>query len=96
MVGALLMDIKPAFNIFSRSHMCQRMATLEVDSDLVWWTDLRQTHPAGDGRTNGGRTQHLSGIGSPASPVLFAVYISEMFGYVEERWTSAHCHSSMT
>jgi len=84
------MDIKSAFNNVSRSHLCQRMATLGVDPDLVRWTDSfmqdRRIRLEMEGRT-GAEHSIESGIpqGSPVSPVLFAVYISEMFGYVEER-----------
>jgi len=37
--GALLVDIKSAFNNVSRSRLCQRLTTLGADPDLVRWTD---------------------------------------------------------
>jgi len=79
--GALLMGIMSAFNNVSRVIF----ARLGVDPDQL--LHARQAYTARmEGRT-GAEHSIESGIpqGSPVSPVLFEIYISEMFGYVEER-----------
>ena len=83
------MDIKSAFNV-SRSHLCQRMATLGIDPDLVRLADSfmqdRRIRLEMEGRTG---AEHSIESGIPqeslVSPVLLVVYISEMIGYVKER-----------
>ena len=65
-------------------------AILGVDPYLVRWADSFMQNGRirlkMEGRT-GAEHSIESGIpqGSPVRPVLFAVHISEMFGYVEER-----------
>ena len=89
--GALMMDIKSAFNNVSRSHLAARMMRLGVDPQLVRWTlsfmEDRHIIVELDGKPGEARHGLDSGIpqGSPASPVLFAVYIAEMFSEVEEK-----------
>ena len=66
------------------------MAALGVGPDLVRWPDSfmqdRRIRLEMEGRA-GAEHSIESGIpqGSPVSPVLFAVYIPDMFGYAEER-----------
>jgi len=84
------MDVKSAFNNVSRGHLVGRMMELGVESDLVRWTksfvSSRTVRLVLNGQ-EGGDHEVDAGIpqGSPVSPILFTVYISGLFGYVEER-----------
>jgi len=91
--GALLMDVKSAFNNVSRGHLIGRMMALGVGSDLVRWTESfvsdRKVRLVLNGQ-EGGDHEVDTGIpqGSPVSPILFIVYLSGLFGYVGERVAS--------
>jgi len=84
------MDAKSAFNNVSRGHLVGRMMKLGVESDLVRWTESfvssRKVRLVLNGQ-EGGDHEVDTGIpqGSPVSPILFTVYLSGLFGYVEER-----------
>lgn len=88
--AALLMDVKSAFNNVFRSHLANQMSRVGIDSQLVRWSlsfmeDRRMVVKL----TNKSGCEHQldSGIpqGSPASPILFAIYLSELFDYVEKK-----------
>jgi hypothetical protein len=88
--GALLMDIKSAFNNVSKSHLASQMNRVGIDPQLIQWSlsfihDRRMVIELN--RMYGLEHQLESGIlqGSPVSPILFAIYMSELFDYVEER-----------
>jgi len=86
--GALLMDVKSAFNNVSKAHLGRRMEALEVEPDLIRWAGSfmsdRQVKLVIDGRT-GKANKVDTGIpqGSPAAPILFVTYLSGIFDKVE-------------
>jgi hypothetical protein len=86
--GALLMDVKSAFNNVSKTHLGKRMEVLELEPDLIRWTDSfmsgRQVKLVLDGET-GEANPVDTGIpqGSPAAPILFVTYLSGIFDEVE-------------
>ena len=88
--GALLMDIKGAFDYVSRAKLVQRMKDLSIDNDLIGWTKSfltdRSVELVIDGYTNS-RQRVESGIpqGSPVSPILFLIYISGVFSMIEDQ-----------
>jgi len=88
--GALLMDVKSAFNNVSRGHLVGRMMTPGVESDLIRWTESlvsdRKVQLVLNGQ-EGDDHEADTGIpqGTPVSPIPFTVYLSVLFGYVEER-----------
>jgi len=99
--GALLMDVKSAFNNVSRGHFIERMLQLEVEHDLVRWTESFMSERKVRLVTNGqeGEDHDINtGIpqGSPVSPILFAVCLSGLFGYVEDKVASRRYPSSAT
>ena len=88
--GALLMDVRSAFNNVSRSHLASQMNRVGIDPQLIRWSlsfmeDRRMVVEINN--KPGSEHQLDSGIpqGSPVSPILFAVYMSELFDYVEQR-----------
>ena len=96
--GALLMDVKGAFDHVSRAKLAQRMANLGIDNDLIVWTQSfltgRSMELVIDGFTNP-RQKVEAGIpqGSPVSPILFLIYISEVFSAVEAKLPNVTCVS---
>jgi len=86
--GALFMDVKAAFNNVSRAHLGKRMEALELEPDLIRWTDCfmtgRQVKLVLDGEI-GDASPVDTGIpqGSPAAPILFVTYLSGIFDEVE-------------
>ena len=88
--GALLMDFKSAFNNVRRGHLVERMMPLGVENDLVRWSESfmsqRKVRLCINGQ-EGADHEVNTGIpqGSSASPILFAVYMSGLFGSVEDR-----------
>jgi hypothetical protein len=87
--GALLMDVKSAFNNISKTHLGKRMEVLEREPDLIRWTDSfmtgHQVKLVLDGKT-GDASPVDTGIpqGSLAAPILFVTYLSGIFDTVEE------------
>jgi len=88
--GALLMDVKSAFNNVIRGHLVGCLMELGIESDLVRWTESfvsdRKVRLVLNGQ-EGSDHEVGTGIpqGSPAPPILFTVYLSGLFGHVEER-----------
>lgn len=86
--GALLMDVKSAFNNVNKAHLGRRMEALGVEPDLIRWTCIslsdRQVKLVLDGKT-GEVSPVDTGIpqGSPAAPILFVTYLSGIFDGVE-------------
>ena len=60
---------------------------LGVEGDLVRWTESFVSDRKDLNGQEGGNHEVETGIlqGSPVSPILFTVYLSGLFGYVEER-----------
>ena len=96
--GALLMDVKGAFDYVSRAKLVQRMKELDIDDDLIGWTQSfltdRSVELVIDGFTNSRQKVEL-GIpqGSPVSPILFLIYISGVFSIIEEQLPHVTCVS---
>jgi hypothetical protein len=91
--GAILMDVKGAFDHVSRTRLTKRLEELEADLQLIRWTDnfmkerkvslIINGHETAMELTNSGIPQ-----GSPVSPILFAIYMSGVF----ERWKTRQAH----
>ena len=98
--GALLMDVKRAFDHVSRAQLAQRMADLGIDDDLIGWTKSfltdRWVELIIDGYINA-KQKVETGIpqGSPVSPILFLIYISGVFSQIESRLPQVTCLSFM-
>ena len=96
--GALLMDVKGAFDHVSRAKLAQRMADLGIDNDLIGWTQSfltgRSVELVIDGFTNP-KQKVETGIpqGSPVSPILFLIYISRVFSAIEVKLPDIICMS---
>jgi hypothetical protein len=82
--GSLLMDVKSAFNNVNKAHLGKRMEDLQLEPDLIRWTDSfmtgRQVKLVLDDET-GDASPVDTGIppGSPAAPILFVTYRSGIF-----------------
>jgi len=79
------MDVKSAFNNISRGHLVEHMMQLEVENDFVRWTESFMCQRIVRLYINGqeGANHKVNtGIpwGSPAWAILFAVYVSGLFG----------------
>jgi hypothetical protein len=87
--GAILMDLKGAFDHVSRTRLTKRLEELEADPQRIRWTDNFMKDRKVSLIINGYETAMKptnSGIpqGSPVSPILFAIYISGVFEEVED------------
>ena len=96
--GALMMDVKVAFDRVSRAELVQRMADLGVDNDLIGWTQSfltdRWVELVIDGYINPKhKVETGTPQGSPVSPILFLVYISGVFLQVESQLPQISCLS---
>jgi hypothetical protein len=86
--GTLFIDVKSAFNNVSKAHLRKRMETLDLEPDLIRWTDSFisdwQAKLVLDGET-GDASPVDTGIpqGSPVAPILFVTYLSGIFDEVE-------------
>jgi len=86
--GALLMDVKVAFNNVSRPVLSRRLRELDIEPDLVRWTDTyvrdRKAKLVLEGR-EGEEHEVETGLpqGSPVAPILFTAYLSGVFDHVE-------------
>ena len=89
LAAALFLDVKRAFNHISKNRLIERMIDMGVDRDLIKWTRSLLTdqkvqlvlnrHDNQERSINTGISQ-----GSPVSPILFLIYISEVFNKVIE------------
>jgi len=83
--GAVFMDVKSAFNNVSKAHLGRRMEALELELDLVWWTQSFMTGQACLRRR--GRTGKSGGHGNPAGLTSgtdsIHQYLSGIFDEVE-------------
>ena len=81
--AALMMDVKAAFPSVSRDCLMSKMRKMELNEDLVQWTGSflseRRVRMVVDGQ-EGEEFEITTGLpqGSPASPILFAVYLAEI------------------
>ena len=89
MVGALLMDVAAAFPSVARGCLLKKMRSAGIDECLVRWTDSfmrdRRVIMSVDGQ-DGEPMDVTTGLpqGSPISPALFAIYIADIHGAVED------------
>ena len=88
--GALLTDAAAAFPSVARGCLLRKMCNAGVDECLIRWTDSfmrnRRVAMSQDGQDGEG-VEVTTGLpqGSPVSPVLFAIYIAEIYRAVESR-----------
>ena len=88
MVGALFMDMAAAFPSVARDCLIRRMRDLRLDENLIQWTDSfmqdRWVIMNVNGQ-DGERERVVTGLpqGSPVSPILFGIYISEVHEAVQ-------------
>lgn len=84
------MDVAAAFPSVSRTCLLSKMQAINLDEDLVRWTDGfmrdRRVIMSVDGQ-DGPPLDVTTGLpqGSPVSPVLFGIYIADVHSTVEER-----------
>jgi len=82
------MGVKSAFNNVSKAQLGSRMEMLDIEPDLIRWTQSfmtdRQVKLVLDGKS-GEANPVDTGIpqGSPAAPILFVMYLSGIFDTVE-------------
>jgi len=87
--GALIIDVKSAFNNVDKTILGQRMEDMGLEADLIRWTmsfmSDRQVKLVLDGET-GEENPVDTGVphGSPAAPILFVTYLSGIFNVVEQ------------
>jgi len=88
--AVLLMDVKGAFPHVAKGNLIRRMEEMGFEADLVRWVENfmeeRKVIMSMDGR-EGDSMDVQTGVpqGSPVSPVLFVIYLSGLFGEVEEK-----------
>ena len=93
--GALLMDVKAAFNSVNRTILSRRLGELGIEPDLVRCTysfmSDRRVKLVLEGR-DGGEHEVETGVpqGSPVAPILFTAYLSGVFDHVEEACPGIH------
>jgi len=86
----LLMDVKGAFPHVAKGNLIKRMEEMEFEADLVRWVESfmedRKVIMSMD-RKEGDSMDVETGVlqGSPVSPVLFVIYLSGLFGQVEDK-----------
>ena len=89
LAGALFIDVKGAFDHVSKAQLLRHMINLGIDGDLVGWTRSfltnRKVQLVIDGHESKERKIE-TGIpqGSPVSPIIFLIYISQVFDAVIE------------
>jgi hypothetical protein len=84
LAGALLMDVKGAFDHVAPSRLTDRMLEFRVDGDLICWVCSFLMHCRIQlivDRFQYAEKSVSTGVpqGSPASLILFAIYISRIF-----------------
>jgi len=87
--AVLLMDVMGAFPHVAKGNLMKRMEEMGFEADLVRWVENfmeeRKVIMSMDGR-EGDIMDVETGVpqGSPVSPVVFVIYLSGLFGEVEE------------
>ena len=84
------MDVKGAFPHVAKGNLIKRMEEMGCEADLVRWVESfmeeRKVIMSMDGK-EGDSMEVEMGVpqGSPISPVLFVVYLSGLFGQVQDK-----------
>ena len=83
------MDVAAAFPSIARGCLLQRMRNMKLDDDLVRWTDsfIRDSKVVISIDGQDGQPQAITtGLpqGSPVLPILFCIYISDVYTAVEQ------------
>jgi len=92
----LLMDVKGAFLHVAKGNLIKRMEEMEFEADLIRWVESfmeeRKVIMSMDGR-DGDIMEVETGVPqrSPVTPVLFVIYLSGLFGKVEEKERKSGC-----
>jgi len=95
-VAVLLMDVKGVFPHVAKGNLLKRIEEMGFEADLVRWVESfmeeRKVIMSMDGREGDSMDVEM-GVpqGSPVSPVLFVIYLSGLFGRVED--TEEECGS---
>jgi len=84
----LITEVKSAFNNVSRGYLFERMTQLNVEPDLIRWTEeFMSDRKVGLVLNGQNGTDHGVDMGipqgSPVSPILFTTYLSGLFAHVE-------------
>jgi len=88
--AVLLMDVKGAFPHVAKGNLIKRMEEMGFEADLVRWAESfmeeRKVIMSMDAK-EGDSMDVETGVpqGSPVSPQLFVIYLSGLFGRVEEK-----------
>jgi len=88
--AVLLMDVKGAFPHVAKGNLIKRIEEMGFEADLVRWVESfmeeRRVIMSMDGK-EGDSMDVETGVpqGSPVSPVLFVIYLSGLFGQVEDK-----------
>ena len=94
--AVLLMDVKGAFPHVAKGNLIKRMEEMGFEADLVRWVESfmedRKVIMSMDGKEEDSMDVE-TGVpqGSPVLPLLFVLYVSGLFGQVEEK--EEHCGS---
>jgi len=88
--AVLLMDVKGAFPHVAKGNLIKRMEEMGFKADLVRWVESfmeeRKVIMLMDGKEGDRMDVERAFLqGSPVSPVLFIIYLSGLFGRVEEK-----------
>jgi len=89
-VAVLLMDVEGAFPHVAKGNLIKRMEEMGFEADLVRrvesFMEDRKVIMSMDGK-EGDSMDVETGVpqGSPVSPVLFVIYLSGLFGQVEDK-----------
>jgi len=88
--AVLLMDVKGAFPHVAKGNLIKRMEEMGFEADLVRWVECfmedRKVIMSMDGKEGHSMDVEM-GVpqGSPVSPILFVIYLSGLFGQVEDK-----------
>jgi len=88
--AVLLIDVKGAFPHVAKGNLIKTMEEMGFEADLVRWVESfmeeRKVIMSMDGKEGDSMDVEM-GVpqGSPVSPVLFFIYLSGLFGRVEEK-----------
>jgi retron-type reverse transcriptase len=84
------MDVKGAFDHVNHRRLLTAMVAKDLDGDLIEWTEdfmtkrtMQITVDGFDGEASEINTRIPQG--SPVSPILFAIYLSCLFPFVEKK-----------